>query len=322
MAHSEKPIAIYGAIVANFAIAVTKFVAAFFTGSSAMISEGIHSLVDTGNQFLLLLGLKRSQQPADANHPFGYGKELYFWGLIVAVALFSLGGGLSFYEGISHLRHPAPLTDPTWNYVVLALAFVFEGISWRVAMREFRKGIGEGSVWSSLRTSKDPAIYTVVVEDTAALAGLIVAALGIWLGHTFENPALDGIASMVIGVILAGVAAFLVYESRGLIIGESAAPEVVAGVQRLAGADRAVQHARPPLTMHLGPAQILANLELEFLPDLETDEVAAAVERIEQAILHEYPEVQQIYIETKAFRGRSPSAPAPEADGRGASRLE
>ena len=304
MAHSEKPVAIYGALFANLGIAVTKFIAAFFTGSSAMLSEGIHSLVDTGNQFLLLVGLKRSQRPADTNHPFGHGKELYFWGLIVAVALFSLGGGLSFYEGLTHLQHPTPLSDPTWNYIVLAIALVFEGISWVVAMREFRKGIGEGSVWSSLRTSKDPAIYTVVAEDTAALAGLIVAGLGIWLGHTLESPAIDGVASMIIGLILAGVAVFLVRESRGLLIGESASADVVEGIQRLAGADPAVQHARSPLTMHLGPSQILANLELEFKPGLDTDEIAAAVERIEQAVQADYAEVQQLYIETKAFRAR------------------
>ena len=316
MAHSDKPIAIYGALFANLAIAVTKFIAAFFTGSSAMISEGIHSLVDTGNQFLLLIGLKRSERPADANHPFGHGKELYFWSLIVAVALFSLGGGLSFYEGLSHLQHPTPLSDPTWNYVVLGLAFMFEGISWRVAMREFRKGVGAGSIWSSLRKSKDPAIYTVVAEDTAALAGLVVAGVGIWLGHTFENPAIDGVASMVIGVILAGVAFLLVRESRGLLIGESAAPEIVEGIRCLAAADHAVEHARPPLTMHLGPSQILANLELEFRPGLDTDEIAAAVERIEQAVHGEYAEVQQVYIETKAFRGHSsaPSTPRGEQD--------
>ena len=312
MAHADKPIAIYGALFANLAIAATKFVAAFFTGSSAMISEGIHSLVDTGNQILLLFGLKRSARPPDTNHPFGHGKELYFWSLIVAVALFSLGGGLSFYKGLTHLQHPTPLNDPTWNYVVLGFAFLFESVSWGVAMREFRKEVGEGSIWLSLRTSKDPAIYTVVAEDTAALAGLIVAGVGIWLGHILENPMIDGIASMIIGLILASVAFFLVRESRGLIVGESASPAVVEGIQRLAGADPAVQHARSPLTMHLGPSQILANLELEFSPGLDTDQIAAAVERIEEAVQRDYPEVQQVYIETKAFRGRP--SPASSAD--------
>ena len=322
VAHPDKPIAIYGAIAANFGIAVVKFVAATVTGSSAMLSEGIHSLVDTGNQFLLLVGLKRSRRPADTNHPFGHGKELYFWGLIVAVALFSLGGGLSFYEGLTHLQHPNPLSDPTWSYVVLAIAFVFEGASWWVALRELRAMGNGASFWKTLRRSKDPAIYTVVAEDSAALAGVLVAALGIWLGHTFENPAFDGIASMVIGVLLAAVAVFLVYESRGLLIGESAAPEVVEGVLRLAEADPAVQHARRPLTMHLGPAQILVNLELEFLPDLDTGEIADAVERIEQAIRTEFEQVEQVYIETKAFRGRGRPAATPDVEGQADLRSE
>jgi cation diffusion facilitator family transporter len=287
---------------ANFAIAVIKFAAAFFTGSAAMFSEGVHSLVDTGNQLLLLLGLARSRRPADEFHPFGYGKELYFWSLIVAVLLFGIGGGVSVYEGVSHLRHPGVLEDPTWNYVVLAIALVCEGASWLLALRELgHEGKGRG-FWRAVRSSKDPSIYTVVAEDSAALTGLVVAFLGVFLGHQFRIPALDGLASLLIGVILALVAIFLVYESRGLLVGESADREVVAHLRELAAADPAVVRALPPLTMHLGPDQILLNLDLQFRSDLSAAQVAAAIDRIERAVRGEHPEVKRIFVEAQALK--------------------
>lgn len=285
---------------ANFGIAVIKFAAAFFTGSAAMFSEGIHSLVDTGNQVLLLLGLKQSKKPADERHPFGYGKELYFWSLIVAVLLFGIGGGISAYEGISHLRHPGALQDPTWNYVVLAVALVFESISWLIAFREFGQRMGRG-FWQALRSSKDAATYTVLAEDSAALAGLIVAFLGVFLGHWLHIPAFDGLASLLIGIILAVVAIFLVYESRGLLVGESADREVVARIRQLAVADPAVVRASSPLTMHLGPDQVLLNLNLQFRGELSVNEVAEAIERIERAVRGEFPEVKRIFVEAQAL---------------------
>jgi cation diffusion facilitator family transporter len=212
---SEKPIAIYGAIASNLIIAIIKFIFAFFTGSSAMLSEGIHSTADTGNQLLLLFGLRQSRIPADEEHPFGHGQELYFWSLIVAIILFSGGGGMSIYEGITHLQHPNELQNPTWNYVVLAVAFIVEGISWSIAYRELLKNKDpEESFWRNLRVSKDPSIFVVFGEDTAALTGLVVAFLGIFLGYQFNSHVPDAIASMIIGLILAAIAVFLAYESK------------------------------------------------------------------------------------------------------------
>lgn len=303
MAHAGKPIALYGAIAANAAIAVTKFAAAAFTGSSAMLSEGIHSVVDTGNQLLLLLGLRKSRRPPDAEHPFGHSKELYFWSLVVAVVLFGVGGGMSLYEGIGHLQDPHPLEDPTWNYVTLAAALVFEGISWWIALRELRKGLPGVGVWRAVRTSKDPAIFVVLTEDTAALAGLLIAAGGIALGHATGNPAFDGLASVAIGVVLAGVAVFLVYESRNLLLGEAADPTTVASVRALAAADPAVARAGAPLTMHLGPHDVLVNLEATFRPDLPAAEVAAAAARIEAAVRAAHPEVRRVFVEPAVGEG-------------------
>src|ERR1041384_2476071 len=239
----ESKVAIFAAIAANFAIAITKFVAAFFSGSSAMLSEAIHSLVDTGNGALLLVGLRQSQKPPDDTHPFGHGKELYFWPLIVAILVFSLGGGMSVYEGITHLVHPHH-GDPTWSYVVLGLAFAFESVSAFLAYRAFRKELKGAGVLETIKRSKDPTTFTVLFEDSAALAGLIVAFLGILLGDLLENPYLDGIASIVIGAILATVAVFLAYETKGLLIGEGVDPQTLASVRSIAAEDDAIHKVR------------------------------------------------------------------------------
>ncbi len=302
MPHQEKPVAIYGALVANLAIAVTKFVAAGITGSSAMISEGIHSVVDTGNQILLLLGIKRSQKPPDANHPFGHGKELYFWSLIVAMLLFGVGGGLSVYEGITHLLHPHPLEDPLWNYVSLGAAFVFEAISWILAMRQLRPTIREKGMWKALRTSKDPSIVILFFEDSAALVGLVIAFLGIFLGHLWNSPVPDGIASLAIGLLLAGVATFLVAQSRGLLLGESVDPEILADIRAIVASDPAVVEAKYPLTMHLGPEEVLMNLEIDFRPGLPPGQITESINRLEQEIRRRHPEVQRIFIEAHALQ--------------------
>ena len=224
--HHERPIVVYAAIAANFGIAIAKFVAAALTGSSAMISEGIHSLVDTGNQGLLLLGLRQSRRPPDVEHPFGYGKELYFWSLIVAIVIFGVGGGVSIYEGITHILDPSPLEDPLVNYIVLGLAFVLEGASWVVALREVSSQTtpDEGLV-TTIRTAKDPSVITVLLEDSAALVGLMIAAVGIYLSHALEDPRIDGMASLAIGGVLVLVALFLAAEARGLLVGERADPE-------------------------------------------------------------------------------------------------
>lgn len=298
----EKPIAILGAIAANLIVAIAKFVAAFFTGSSSMISEGIHSTVDTANEGLLWFGIKQSKQPPDETHPFGHGQELYFWSLIVAIVLFGLGGGMSIYEGILHMLHPEALEDPLWNYVVLGIALVAEGTSWTIAFRKFLPTLEEGETfWHAIRNTKDPTVLTVLFEDSAALAGLVVAFLGVWLSHQWEQPQLDGVASIVIGMILAVVAFLLVYESRGLLIGESADQQVIRRIRQIVQADASVEKVQRVLTMHLGPNEVLLTLDLHFTPDLSGGEIAQAVERIETAIRAKQAQVTRIFVEARSF---------------------
>lgn len=285
----------------NFLIAAVKFIAGAFTGSSAMISEGIHSLVDTGNQGLLLLGLRRSQRPPDRLHPFGYGKEIYFWTVIVAVVLFAFGGGMSIYEGITHIRHPRPIEDAAWSYGVLGISFVIEATAWSIAVRQLiREREGE-SLWEGFRSSKDPSIIVVVAEDSAAMLGLIVAFLGILLGHQFNNPVFDGAASVMIGLILAVTAVVLLREGRALVLGESVDEPMLRGISQVVAAENAVMDARPPLTMHFGPREVLLAMDLRFRGSLDANEIVRAVDRIEGAIRKRYPEITRIYIEADAL---------------------
>jgi cation diffusion facilitator family transporter len=295
---------IYVAMAANFAIAITKFIAASFTGSSAMLSEGIHSVVDTGNELLLLLGIRLSKKPADDSHPFGYGQELYFWTLIVALFIFAIGGGMSIYEGVNHVLHPEPLTDPFWNYVVLGLAVVFEGYSWNIALQEFLASKNEDSLWTAIRASKDPTIFTILFEDTAALVGLFVAFIGVFSGHLLGNVYLDGVASIAIGIILCGVAILLAAESKGLLIGEGAKPETVASIREITNNDPAVDKTIKVLTLHFGPQEILLNLEIKFVDNLATEELAIAVERLENSISSQHSEIQNIFIEAKSIAAK------------------
>jgi cation diffusion facilitator family transporter len=292
---------IYAAMAANFAIAIIKFIAASITGSSSMLSEGIHSVVDTGNELLLLLGLRLSKKPADDTHPFGYGQELYFWTLIVALFIFAIGGGMSIYEGIRHITHPEPLTDPRWNYGVLGLAVIFESYSWNVALQEFLASKNEDSFWKALRASKDPTIFTILIEDSAALIGLFVSFLGVLSGHLLGNVYLDGVASIVIGVILCGVALLLAIETKGLLIGEGATAETVASIRQITNNDPSVEKVMKVLTLHFGPQEILLNLEIKFIDDLETEELAIAVERLETSIRTRHAEIQNIFIEAKSI---------------------
>lgn len=298
----ESKTAIFAAIAGNLAIAIMKFVAAAISGSSAMLSEGIHSLVDTGNGGLLLLGVSKSKQPADASHPFGYGKELYFWSLIVAVLIFGVGGGISVYEGIKHLLHPAPLEDPTWGYVVLGLAVVFESIVFIIAFRAFQKLKGkDDSYWQAIKKSKDPTTFTILFEDAAALTGLVVAFAGLFMAHYFNNPYFDGAASIVIGVILASVALLLVYETKGLLIGEGADPETLENIRKLAESEIGVKKVINPLTMHFGPHTILLTVDIEFDKHLSAVEVENTVDRLEKNIRRQYPDIKHIYIEAGAI---------------------
>jgi cation diffusion facilitator family transporter len=299
---TESRTVIFAAIAGNIAIAVTKLIAAYFTGSSAMLSEGIHSLVDTGNGGLLLLGVRRSQKPADASHPFGHGKELYFWSLVVAILIFALGGGMSVYEGVTHLTHPHAY-DPTWNYIVLGFALLFEGFSFYFAFKAFRSEMGRAGILATIRASKDPTTFTVLFEDTAALLGLIVAFLGIFLGHQLNNPSLDGVASIIIGVILGVVAGFLAYESKGLLIGESVDAETLASIRAIATADSSVEEVKKSLTMHFGPQDVLLALDIRFKKHLTAAEIAAAIDRLEKKIRDQHPEIKHIFIEAKSLAG-------------------
>ncbi|MBL0427108.1 cation diffusion facilitator family transporter [Ramlibacter alkalitolerans] len=294
---AESKIAIYGAIAANVAIATTKFIVAGATGSSAMLSEGIHSLVDTGNGALLLVGLRRSQRPPSQQHPFGHGKELYFWSLIVAVLIFGVGGGVSFLEGVLHVKNPNPLEDPHWNYIVLGCAFVFEGISFAIAFRQFTRERGDTPFWKALHTSKDPATYTVMAEDAAALLGLVIAAIGVFFSHRLDMPRVDGVASIAIGLLLAGVAILLIRESRGLLVGEGVSPETAQAIQAIARAEPGVHEVGPVLSMYVGPEDVLVTFSLAFAPDVPASDVAASIRRIEQTVRERFPKVRRIFLE-------------------------
>ena len=298
---SESRTAVIAAIAGNLAIAATKFIAAAFTGSSAMLSEGIHSVVDTGNGGLLLLGVRKSKKPPDATHPFGHGKELYFWSLIVAILIFALGGGMSVYEGVTHIAQPHHNQDPTWNYVVLGLAIIFESGSFYFAFKAFRKEMGRQRVLQTIHASKDPTTFTILFEDTAALLGLLVAFVGIFLGHALNNPYLDGVASIAIGVILGVVAGFLAYESKGLLIGEGVDQETLKSIRKIAREDPAVVKVRKALTMHFGPHDVLLTLDIQFQEKLTASEISAAVDHLEKKIRDRHPEIKHIFIEAKSL---------------------
>jgi cation diffusion facilitator family transporter len=298
---SNSKISIYAALAANIGIAVIKFIAAAFTGSSSMLSEGIHSAVDSGNQFLLLIGIKRSQRPADENHPFGHGQEIYFWSLIVGILIFGLGGGMSVYEGVLHIKDPEELTNPFWNYIVLAVAFIFEGASFIVAVKGFLKIEGKGDFYKKLKQSKDPSLFVVIFEDGAALIGLIIAALGIFLSHYLNNAIIDGFASILIGILLAIVAVLLVIESRKLLTGESADKDQIALIKKILNTDKDVHELRPPLTMQLSPTEVLLALDIEFKNNLKGTELALVICRLEKEIKTQIPMIKQIFIEAKIF---------------------
>jgi cation diffusion facilitator family transporter len=293
---SESKTAIFAAILGNLAVAATKFVAAAFTGSSAMLSEAIHSVVDTGNGGLMLLGIRNSRKPPDNEHPFGHGRELYFWTLIVGVLIFGVGGGMSAYEGLTHLAHPAPVEDPTWNYVVLGFAAVFEGASWYFGWKAFSVERGEQGVLEAIHTSKDPASFSVLLEDSAALVGLLVAFLGIFLGHQLNLPHLDGVASIVIGVLLCAVAVVMVYESKGLLIGEGVDRETLESLRALVEADQDVEHVQHLHTIYQGARTVLLVIELRFRDTISALEIRRAVWRLKGNIRAQYPEIRQVFF--------------------------
>lgn len=295
-AHSGSKTVIYAALGGNLLIAVTKFVAASFTGSSAMLSEGVHSLVDTGNGGLLLFGMRRAARPADTTHPFGHGRELYFWSFVVALLVFALGAGVSFYEGIVHIRDPEPIRNVTVTYVVLGLSILFEGFSWAVALKEFRATKGRLGYIEAVRESKDPSVFTVLFEDSAALIGLAIAFVGIVASQIFDIPELDGVASLGIGVVLGFTAVFLARESKSLLMGEAADPKIQKIILDIAAADPDVRGANGVVTVHLGPNQIVANLSVEFEDTANAPAIEACMLRIETEVRAKAPSVTGLFI--------------------------
>jgi len=300
---------IYAAIAGNVAVAISKFVAAAATGSSAMMAEGFHSLVDTGNELLLLLGIKRSSHIADEWHPFGYGKATYFWAFIVALSVFSLGGGVSVYHGVIGLMDPPVLGDPTWNYIVLAAAALFEGFSWSVSRREIERRRRPGEkLLAAIRRCRDASVFTVFVEDTAALIGIVIAATGVGLSHALGNPYFDPAASVLIGLVLIGAAAMLARESSALLVGASIDRDQIAGIRHIIAADSAVERVGHLLTMRLGPGSVLLAAAVRFQRQLTLDELEQAIERLERSIKAQYPSILHLYLESGSLKSLSRSA--------------
>ncbi len=294
---------IYAAIGANLGIAVAKFIVAGVTGSAAMLAEGIHSAVDTGNELLLLVGERMSVRPPDRRHPFGYGKSMYFWALIVALSVFSLGGGLSIYHGIEALQNPPPLEDPLWNYVVLAVAALFEGYSWNVSRKALQVARQPGaSLWQTVRASKDATVFTVFIEDSAALLGIAVAAAGIALGHWLDNPYFDPAASVVIGLLLVGAAVTLARETGALLVGESVNSEQLAQLHALFAQEPALESVGKLRTMQLGPGDVLLTAAVQFRRELRMNEVEQAIARLENAIAAAHPDIRHLYLESAVLR--------------------
>ncbi|MEL6602072.1 MAG: cation diffusion facilitator family transporter [Cyanobacteria bacterium J06614_10] len=304
MSTGSSKTAIYAAMAANVAIAAAKFIGAYISGSSAMLSEGIHSVVDSTNEVLLLYGLKQSEAGPDEKYPLGRSQELYFWSLMVAVLIFALGGGVSVFQGVQGLRFPEASENPLVSYGVLAAAAVFEGSALVVSIRSFNKSQDNLDLdfWTAMRRSKDPSAFIVIVEDAAALVGLVVAFFGVWLSQVTGNPLYDAIASILIGALLTVVAVALVSKTKGLLVGESAAPETQKSIQTIVRSDAAVSATEAPITLHLGPKDIMLALNIEFKDELAADEIEAAVRRIEKNIRTTHTEVKRIFIEAASVR--------------------
>ena len=292
---------IYSALIANLLIAVTKFIAGVIGRSGSMISEGIHSLVDTANELLLLLGLHRARKEPDKTHPFGYGKELYFWSFIVSIMIFGLGGGLSIYQGILHIRQPEPLGDPTMSYIVLGLSVIFEGSSLIIALKEFNAIRGDQTWWDAVVKSKDPSTFLVMFEDSAAVAGLFIVGICMFLNHRYHIPVLDGIASLLVGLILVGVSAILARESRSLLMGEGISSESRTKISTLVEQDNAVLKVMHMLSTYQSPDEIILMLIVAFKDDLNTEQINEAIGRIRDCIKQEFSLVRFVLVQPETF---------------------
>ena len=293
--HSSRT-AVIAALAGNIMIAVTKAVAAAISGSSAMLSEAVHSFVDSGNEVLLLYGQHRANKPPDRLHPLGYGREIYFWSFIVALLIFALGAGASIYEGIQHIRDPEPMSDPLVNYAVYAASAVFEGISWWFGWSAFQRVRGNEALFAAVHASKDPPTFMVLFEDSAALVGLVIAAIATGLSIHFNAPWIDGAGSILIGLVLGGVAVLLARESKDLLIGERARPELSDSIVEIAERQQGVRSVSGILTSQLGPHEVIANVGVEFEDSLRTPDIERIIGQLESGLRKKHPELLRVFV--------------------------
>ena len=300
MSKSTSTVAVWAALAGNLAVAAAKFIAAAVTGSAAMLSEAVHSLVDTVNELMLLYGISRSTRPADQSHPLGYAREVYFWSFVVALSIFTVGAGVSAYEGVHRLQNPGPIDHPAVVFIVLGVSMAFESASWMVGVRAFRDGTQHLSWWQAFRRSKDPPAFIVVFEDSAAVLGLIAAAAGSAATVLTGDSRWDGLASIFIALLLTGVAALLAQESKDLLIGERADPELSNAIIRIASKMAGVCSANSVVTVQLAPRNVVATLSLDFFDTMRAPDIERAVAELEDSIRREHPEVSALFVKPQS----------------------
>jgi cation diffusion facilitator family transporter len=295
---------VYAGLAANVAITATKLIVALMSGSSSMLAEFFHSAVDTGNSVVLLFGISRSLRPAHRRHPFGHGKELYFWSLVVAISMFTAGGVLSVWEGVSHLHHGEPVRDPMWSYVVLLVSTAISSVGFLVALREIKRKKGTAGIFQFIRRSKDPTVFTVLFDNGSDIAGQLIAVLAIFLSVRLHSPAIDGVGSILVGLVILGVSAVLANESRDLLIGETAPSEDVMRMKKRLQSDPAVERVGDLLTMQLGPNEVLLNVEIQFQRESCVEDLERTIGRLERRVREEFPEVKHLFVEVASLHDR------------------
>jgi len=301
-AKSTSKSVVYVALLGNILVAVSKVAAALWTGSAAMASEAIHSIVDTSNEALLLYGIRRAQRKADVDHPFGHGREIYFWSLVVSLLIFALGAGFSIYEGINRVVHPQPIRSPAVSYIVFGLAFLFEGVSWLYSLRQFRQAKGDLGFFKALRLSKDPPSFMTLFEDSVALLGILIAAAATFLAVALGRPEFDGIGSIAIGLMLGATSLFLARESKSLLIGEPAYPSIRESILSLANAQPSCQKANGLITVQMGPDQVIAMLSLEFADTMRAPQIEEAVVSLEKRVREANPEIVALFVKPQTAK--------------------